>query len=505
MDDAGESNTNFDAPSPAHHEPESTIVANHEPTESCMSPPNGSDYEERRDLAIDRSMGTPASIGKDEGYPITISDATDACRQSFEECLRIDSLMKKEWAENRLADFNLWAAGVGASAKQRASLDDRLAFKPDVRAVVLNLLVLLRILVYECKKLGTSCPRGRIFLHLRILHVLGREDTEKAGSIAAESESEMLKIPRGRNSISVQGSSQRSFSPWSDVSGSSSTTEAAVAEKPPLDSALAEATKNAESIFDQLARLAVAIRRSGTSSRLHKADGSFDPSNHEDLQKHLIPRDSTVNFSLDAESLSLVQKRLIRANLKRRNRFVYAQRHAEKLEARPMGSTQISIPNQEVVSSAMEGPKPADNEGHAQRTVESTEVGQKPVGHGKSQITAPHAAEVTDTTASAVGTASLADPTKISTPSQQAKTEVSTTGSRLNYPRPPRVEAGRKSFKCPCCCQTLPKLFAEGRRWRSVLELPSGIDMGLIQWSQQEAYHRRSLSVHLCRRRLPKT
>lgn len=41
--------------------------------------------------------------------------------------------MNKEWAENRLADFNIWAAGVGASAKQKASPEERLAFEPQVR------------------------------------------------------------------------------------------------------------------------------------------------------------------------------------------------------------------------------------------------------------------------------------------------------------------------------------------------------------------------------------
>ena len=87
--------------------------------------------------------------------PDSIFYASSACRQSLEDCLAITSLIKNEWAENRLAEFNLWAAGVGASAvKQRNSLYKRLAVETDVRDVVTNLLITLKAFVEECKKLG---------------------------------------------------------------------------------------------------------------------------------------------------------------------------------------------------------------------------------------------------------------------------------------------------------------------------------------------------------------
>jgi len=62
--------------------------------------------------------------------------------------------MKDEWAENRLADFNLWASGIGASARNRASLDARLAVRPDARDVIASLLRLLNSVVEECMILG---------------------------------------------------------------------------------------------------------------------------------------------------------------------------------------------------------------------------------------------------------------------------------------------------------------------------------------------------------------
>jgi hypothetical protein len=87
-----------------------------------------------------------------------IFEATAACLQSFTDCLAVEALMKDEWAENRLADFNLWVSGIGASARSRASLDSRLALKPEIREVIANLLRLLAGVVDECRKLGQAEP-----------------------------------------------------------------------------------------------------------------------------------------------------------------------------------------------------------------------------------------------------------------------------------------------------------------------------------------------------------
>lgn len=85
---------------------------------------------------------------------VVIFLATAACIQSLTDCLPVEALGKDEWAENRLADFNLWASGIGASTRSRASLDARLALRPEVREVIANLLRLLAATVDECKKLG---------------------------------------------------------------------------------------------------------------------------------------------------------------------------------------------------------------------------------------------------------------------------------------------------------------------------------------------------------------
>lgn len=83
-----------------------------------------------------------------------IFNAAAECRKSFIQCQTVDFLMENEWAENRLADFNLWASGIGASVRSRASLDARLALRVDAQNVVAGLLWTLNMEIEQCIKHG---------------------------------------------------------------------------------------------------------------------------------------------------------------------------------------------------------------------------------------------------------------------------------------------------------------------------------------------------------------
>ncbi|RFN45479.1 calcium/calmodulin-dependent protein kinase [Fusarium flagelliforme] len=236
----------------------------------------------------------------------TIYSATQACRKSLRECLEVGELMQNEWAENRLADFNLWASGLGASVQGRASLDARLASRPDARDAVANLLQVLNGAVKDCQALGSA-------------------ESTSAGCDEDHPTSDSEEDP------------PRSFSPWSDDSDSDTDLESTLNDSP-----LQKAKETVNSLLDLLIRIAITIRRSGTQSRLRKADRKFKAEDHEELQRHLIvlmlsqgPFSSDHTFSpdqTDQTKLTAIQWRLINCNLKRRNRFLYAQRHSEALE-----------------------------------------------------------------------------------------------------------------------------------------------------------------------------
>lgn len=91
--------------------------------------------------------------------PLTILDAATVCRHNFRAATAVPRLMQQEWAENRLADFNLWSTGAGASASGKASLDHRLHANPEAHAVLVNLLLMLRILIQKCIDGGMDACR----------------------------------------------------------------------------------------------------------------------------------------------------------------------------------------------------------------------------------------------------------------------------------------------------------------------------------------------------------
>lgn len=221
-------------------------------------------------------------------------------------------------------------------------------------------------------------------------------------------------------------------------------------------------------MLDQLAALAVAIRKSGAHARLQKADRNLDPSQHEALRDHLCaillsqPTEmGNLTNPVNSNLLSTVQKRLIQANLQRRNRFLYAQRHSRRIGVIKISPETVGLMSGQ--SAVMDPKKPV--EAPSEEPVSSKRL----IDIARGPQT-PHTVQtVTSTTASAVqGSIALSQKPKSS---QGALTQVSSTGSRIVYPHPPTLKKGVSTFKCPCCCQSLPTMFAEGGRWKCVISV----------------------------------
>lgn len=114
----------------------------------------------------------------------------------------------------------------------------------------------------------------------------------------------------------------------------------------------------------------ISIRKAGANARIQKADSSYDsdhpqiktlshhlqllllakPSQNGTLQARtssegLLVLSCTDDTSVvDSHALTAIQRRLVEANLKRRNRFLYAQRHAVKLSEKEVPSASIRAP-----------------------------------------------------------------------------------------------------------------------------------------------------------------
>ncbi|KAK8037761.1 hypothetical protein PG991_001107 [Apiospora marii] len=320
---------------------------------------------------------------------VTIYGAATKCREAFLPCLTCAELMEMEWAENRLADFNLWANGIGAFAGSQASLDDRLRRDPETQGIVVNVLELLQGSIQQCHSLDQS-SNSELAVH----------------------------------------------------SGNDGST------------ALTAAMRDVEQLLNQLARVSVAIRNSGTASRFRKADKMFNPDNYWELRTYLENLvkcrplgPNATGFDSSKNSVTPTQNRLIEANLKRRNRFVYAMHHSQKLALAPPQRPErtplvMDQPNNQL-SSAMPVEAPS------------------PVVTGNEE----KAPEFTETKASTLGTLPLILPSK-APPSRVVMTQITSTTAKVTYPKPPKVRMGLHQFKCPCCCQTIPELYQERTQWK---------------------------------------
>lgn len=279
---------------------------------------------------------------------------------------------------------------------------------------------------------------------------------------------------RGRSDeLSVEAPAQRSFSPWSDYSGSDSQSDV-ITEEPQI-AGLSQAMRNVDLQLDQLARIAVTIRRVGTRSRLQKADRLFRPEDHQELHDHLTAvvlaqRPLSQNFAFypdgtDAfkKELTDVQRRLIHCNLKRRNRFLYAQKRSNNLAPHSSSfqpSNDIPETNFRLGETT---PTPSQRQSELMRGLQR---GQKSDPTPVSKTSERRDSRSIRTGTSASGVTDLLPLSQNPVPSQAASTQLSKTIVSVDYPHPPKMNPSALVFKCPCCCQTLPAMVADRTRWK---------------------------------------
>lgn len=122
----------------------------------------GDDEHNMMNTTVDdtsREERTQALVKASDG----IASAANACRDSLARCLDIESL-RSEWAEHRLADFNLWDLSVGASCEpsKTSSLEKRLKNKEHIRDAIMGLLRALKMAIDHCKNLGNPELTGSV-------------------------------------------------------------------------------------------------------------------------------------------------------------------------------------------------------------------------------------------------------------------------------------------------------------------------------------------------------
>lgn len=370
-----------------------------------------------------------------------------------------------EWFENRLADLNLWAAGLGVFKTGHASLEYRLRLRPDVYGIISELLEELQ----------------------EALAVISGYRTEDISSDLDSTIEGLLDEDRGvRTSSSSSPSPIPQLSPLSGSAG----------EEDDDQSFLVECKRNVDRTLDQLTRISVLIRKSGSRLRHQKADIALDfQSLPDDLRALrdglteivLLPADSfqaklidtlrkevfrqripvsvlivTRAWFLKPTRLTRVQDRLIRANIRRQNRFLKAKEIKEdktgfevRQEQQLLTTADKLIPGEEMPRSLKDLPTTIKSVSNRRRG--PSEEDPTPSVQEYSQTATDLGSQFT--LKSNAATATMSVDTRTSAPS-----------ATLDYPRPPPIRHGRVTFQCPYCQHTLPQDYTErgGRKWRQV-------------------------------------
>lgn len=218
--------------------------------------------------------------------------------------------------------------------------------------------------------------------------------------------------------------------------------------------------RETEGIINQLIRISIAVRRAGTQARVKRADSCFKPDRHGELHRLLTvllyANTSTTGSRLegwaDSNPLSFqpteVQSRLILANLRRRHRFLYAEKRW-KAQGREHNASiaegDMLYPGSERKERAVSQGKPHEDE---------------PTRSRSAMEPAPAPTSTAPTT--------IREPVVVPESSQPSMTFASTTSAKVSYPSAPDVSDGRQAFTCPCCYLSLPVSLSEGRKWRFV-------------------------------------
>jgi len=320
----------------------------------------------------------------------SVRELTASCISKFEGLLAVQDKKRRASLETRLADFKLWADGVGALAKPGASLDSRLQGRANDLGLVNNILTMLA------------------------------SSLDYYASLA-------------KTSASADG-----------------------------------AILNLDSAIKNLALIGVAIRRTGKASRNRRADQTFNPDAHQDLREHLeclvfLRPTETGVADLDTPKLSDLQRRLIEANLRRRHKFLLAQKYSKVQQGAQTQSLTPTVPSSTNDSPVKEGAAVA---GITQSVADLHLQNPAPNPHHKGKERAAPTISGFSRASTAEGSLQHGAATNKYAPGA-AKTQITLIASDAEFPQAPSVPLGRTILKCPCCCQSLPvETFRDPQRWK---------------------------------------
>ncbi|KAK8070435.1 hypothetical protein PG997_010638 [Apiospora hydei] len=379
--------------------------------------------------AGDTSLQAFTTEPEEDSMDLTaIRTRTEACQALFEACQNQFLSSEDDWVDKMSADFNWWSLGIGVAKSGHSSLDRRVQTRDGVKNVIVCLLDSLQTSLENCIEIEAR----------------NRDEAHKEQGDTPHLEEQVYYI---------------------------------------------------KATLKYLSKLSVSVRKSGTKFRHQRVDRLLEqgaPTLEEFrrymfwiilvgptkmhllnsiLQRYTLTGDivwkkiwiTLKAYFTDEQRLSPVQKRLIHANLVRRNRFdIYFRTYRQKIKSgkgERVAKTAHGAAQQDTVT-----PKSASN---------------KKVDAAPNQDPAPHTQSAPSQSAKsferkavssqpATGIGSLILPQGSPTQgTRSVSTKFSRGALKQDYPKCPSIEGS--TFWCPFCAQPLDASYSDrkrNKRWR---------------------------------------
>ncbi|KAH6887068.1 hypothetical protein B0T10DRAFT_575574 [Thelonectria olida] len=432
----------------------------------------------------------------------SLSQIVKESQDLFQSCLDIPELSENDWLEQKSAEFNWWTSGLNADKTNISSLDHRLSLRPDVKDVVAGLLDGINSALSECAEIHSN----------------------GALSMASEPSSPdlpPLDHPNRAHSPYSDSDPDSESSQWEGRSSPS----AFLGEAEPCLDLYMEQRYYIETNIDILLRIHTAIKRSGLKFRNKRADDALERAEEEyQLLRHRVGENTALNdsrigeherfrrfltkvvlcrgyqqhlihrmqqdihaggtqgllgydillqtkvmiviraFLKDKARLTPVQRRLIDANVTRRNRFLHAGR------ARKTGGQTQEVQDKSTALDKMEKKTTiatwATDDSASPNRQQATDLPPPllPVSRkGKEKADQNDSVAQSSTALGSnftIGGAMAA----VSKSTKSAATRMSARIEHLDYPKCPGDDG---PFECPLCPEILPEDYNQKKRWRA--------------------------------------
>ncbi|KAK8014839.1 hypothetical protein PG990_008135 [Apiospora arundinis] len=437
---------------------------------------------------------------------LSLSRMVKDCQARFYACLDIPALSEDDWLEQKFAIFNWWNSALNADKSDHSSLEYRVSLRPDVKAEIMKLLEGLITALSECEDIDskaafstTRSPPGEdsgMLIHtsgvdMEMCHpepdLEGSQDGSGTDSLSLDDELEdpsdpyteqrfymdtfldlLVGIQRTINRSGLKFRNKRADDALAETDEEFQRLKDTFGDNKALNHPETGLHERFRRYLTKLVLLSrgyynalIGRLENDLSSYAFEHGGYLSQGALEKTKVLIIMR----AYLHDDARLTPVQRRLIEANVTRRNRFIHAKRTTKRDRESPCAQDSLSLDREmkkaKIETWVVEDDQPASSEQEAPKPDQPP-----PEVAGEGGRTTNENVKVR--TVTQLGSNfTMGGIMRMDMGSKRAKSAVTKMSARINHLDYPICPAQSGSFECPLCPELLPKEYTQRERWRA--------------------------------------